>query len=73
MHVETEVVEHDSQLTLRIPSSVHDALRDYARRLSEELGVKVTPSVAARRLLIIALDAEGVDLGEHKPAKPRKR
>lgn len=66
------VAEKDSQLSIRLSSAVHQALREYAERLGADTGLPVTPSVAARKLLIAALEAEGFDFGK-LPAKPRKR
>jgi hypothetical protein len=69
-------VDKDAQLVLRLPLELHERLKGYATRLSDELELPVTIAAAARRLLHEGLTSAGLPRAdasaEPPPAQPKR-
>lgn len=50
-------MEHDTQIVVRMPVATASRVKEYASKLSKELGVRVSVAEATRKLLSSALDA----------------
>ena len=64
MQVAPGSMEQDAQIVMRVPQVMADQLKEYAARLSREVGVPVSLAAAARKLLAEGLDRAGVSVTE---------